>query len=271
VDSDEYMSFNFFPPSALNSTTTRVRPCIDVEMEGVGCRDDGRPVELLRSFGLEFPQGLGAPQSTLAHFIGKQWSDGVYEARRHSRVCEVASRVVVGAHESTPPTPWGDRTVPPEFDWRAFRTLRHRQHGAINYSLPGKVVMNLQMWAAPPGKLEIHRGPAESCFNAGKRRTPDPSASFFRVHHYTGSLEEFMSRPGDGSRTAWNFEKRNNYTMSGHTDEVVGWLESFIERVGPRRAHYLTQGLREWAFQNDVDAWKLYDPANISVDSPYYN
>ena len=262
MDSDEYLSFNFFPSSSLNNT--RIRPCKGVEMEGIGCRDDGLPVEMVRHFGLEFPPRLGANQSTIAHFIGNQWSDHVYDSRRLSRVCEVAPRVVIGASESTPPV----SNLPQEFDWRAFRTLRYRQYGDINGNLPGKVLMHLNNWLPQPGKFEPHRGPG-TCFNAGKRKRPHASASFFRVHHYTGSLEEFLSRPGDGTRTALNFETRNNYSVSGQVDEVFGWLESFIQRVGPRRARYLTQGLREWAFQNDVDAFELQNRTSTSADSPY--
>ncbi len=128
--------------------------------------------------------------------------------------------------------------------------------------------MNLQNWIPKPGKFEVHRGPG-CCFNAGNRAFPDASASFFRVHHYTGTLEEFLSRPGDGTRTASNFEIRNNYSISGQLDEVVGWLESFIHRVGPRRALYLTQELRDWAFQNDVKALELQNRTDVSADSPY--
>jgi hypothetical protein len=165
MDSDEYLSFNFFPPNAPNNS--RIRRCKDVEIEGIRCRADGLPIEMVRHFGLEFPPRLGANQSTIAHFIGNKWSDIVYNSRRLSRVCEVSPRVFIGARETTPPM----SDLPQEFDWRAFRTLRYRQHSDMNHFLPGKVLINLHNWLAPPGKFGAHRGPG-TCFNAGKRRVP---------------------------------------------------------------------------------------------------
>ena len=82
--------------------------------------------------------------------------------------------------------------------------------------------MNLQNWKTIHRRLEPHRGPGY-CFNAHKRNVPDASLSFFRVNHYSGSLEELLSRSSDfGRRSVDLFMTRNEYNVSGQSEEVVG-------------------------------------------------
>ena len=258
MDTDEYISYNVFP---RDPTNTGLRPCRNVRLDNLPCRDDGFPVEMMRYFGLEFPPRLGDPESTIAHFIGKHWNDTVYNARHMSRICDVMPRLQIGAKETGP----HGQTLPEDFDCREFRTLRYRQPGEERNALPGKAIMNLQNWKTVGRRLTPHRGPGY-CFNADKRSVPDASLSFFRVNHYSGSLEEFLSRSSDGKRSVDLFMKRNAYSVSGQSDEVVGWLKSFIQRVSPHRALYLTQGLRKWAFKNDAKLVDAHRGANTTSE-----
>lgn len=264
MDSDEYISYNFYNETAGNENNPPVRVCKRVNVsEHVKCRTDGVPANMMRHFGIEFPKTIvGAINgdetkpslpTTIAHFIHKYWNDTVVRARDRSNVCDVLPRVQLGVKTPTHPIP--QSAVPPsEFDVHEFRTMSHREHNEIRNDLPGKAMLNLKNWNSKyfggRDMMDIHRG-TQDCFNAKMRKRPDPSLSFFRVHHYTGYLHEFLSRPGDSRRTAEAFAERNDYNVTGNTNEVTAWLTSFVQQVGPQRALYLTQGLRQWAIDND--------------------
>jgi hypothetical protein len=246
------MSYNFFPRTDAVINSKRHHNCKNVHVPGVAaCRNDGYPVDMMQYFGIEFPRQLGDPNSTIAHFIDRFWNDTVYDHRSGSRVCDVAARANIGSYENdTILLP--KQSLPPNFDVRQFKTLRYRFHDHLLLAKkPGKVIMNLQRWS---GRflLEVHRGNSH-CFNAKRRNAPESALSFFRVHHYTGSLEEFTATK---RRTVESYQVRNKFLIFGHAMEVRGWLESFIRRVGPVRAHYLTQGLREWAYRSDYEYFR---------------
>jgi hypothetical protein len=246
------MSYNFFPKAIEVISNKSYHSCRYVNVPGISaCRNDGYPVDMMQYFGIDFPRRLGDAQSTIAHFIHKFWNDTVYDHRHGSRVCDVAARTIIGSYENNSIL-LPKLELPPTFIIDSFKTLRYRFHDHLLLDKkPGKAIMNLQQWDGKY-RLEIHRGNSQ-CFNAKQRKTPEASLSFFRVHHYTGSLEEFSLKPPSQRRSIESFQFRNNFQISGHVNEVMGWLESFIRRVGPSRAHFLTQGLREWAYRADVD------------------
>jgi hypothetical protein len=245
------MSFNFYPTSVAEKNNTSYHNCENLDVQGIaGCRDDGYPIEMMQHFGLEFPRQLGDPSSTIAHFIDRNWNKNVYRGRKGSRTCDIAARVVIGNHENSN-TPL-ELDIPKLFHVDNFRTLRYRYHDHLSLTqLPGKAILNLKKWKGK-NRLGVHRGNL-NCFNAKERAYPEPSLSFFRVHHYVGSFEEFMMKPSSHTQTLESFKARNKIQISGQVKEVTGWLRSFIRRVGASRANYLTQGLRSWAFRSDLE------------------
>jgi hypothetical protein len=184
--------------------------------------------------------------STIAAFIHEYWNQTVVEARDGSNVCDVMHRVRMKSIE--PPL---RVNLPPGFDYREFRTLRYLSHQEIRNLAPGKAILNVQVWE-PGGKpLTTHRA-TESCFNAKIRNRAEPSLSFFQAHHYSGTYEEYLSRPGDGRKNNESYLSANNFTATGISNEMQWWLERFIKRVGHHRALFLTRGLRKAAFENDA-------------------
>jgi hypothetical protein len=264
MDSDEYISYNFYNDTVAKEKKPAQRVCQRVSFwadDTFKCRSDGEAVHMMRYLGIPFPDtivgssisaGTKSP-ATISHFIHQYWNDSVIKIREGSDVCDVLPRIQIGVKNSSIPLPAAAATSLPEtFHANQFRTISNREHNEMRNNLPGKAMLNLQNWRGNQ-RIDIHRGPASLlCFNAKKRRRPEPSLSFFRIHHYTGSLEEFMSRPGDTRRTAAIFAERNEYHVAGNTNEVTVWLSSFIKQVGPKRALYLTEGLRKWATANDA-------------------
>ena len=182
----------------------------------------------------------GTHNSTFAHYWEDHWSDLMAWHEWHNRPCIVLPRIQMQAQDSNESIV---SMIPPGFNVNAFHTIRYRKHGDRQNKIPGKSILNVS------GDF-----PREAFINNPHRvlsrakckgeRIAKNSDSIFRVQHYTGSPEVFLSREG---RRADQFDERNSHDVRGETFEAVGWLKAFVRGVGKRKARELTEGLREWA------------------------
>lgn len=203
------------------------------------CRSDGSPFHMLQYLNLSLPK-LG--EGTIAGFMS-QLPNNTIEGRPGSQFCEIVPRTNVFAGSALNSTN-ESAILPAEFSYTDFRTLRERLCGSPR-RLPGKSMLNLDQWAGRH-PIRIHRA-SKRCFGYGGM---EPSLSFFRVHQYTGTLDEFLV-PTIPTRTEAYFHARNeNYAAEGRVGNLVGWLQSFIHRVGRRRAYHLTVNLQQQAVKN---------------------
>jgi hypothetical protein len=193
-------------------------------------------------------------QVTISQYIAGQVRLG--NPRWTTLPCVLLPRVILnGAVESTPEEVAA--RVPNGFDPMHFHTLRYRFHGPKQQiNKPGKSLVNLVGFdnrkIFNPHKVMAKKCTSETPF-------PDFSDSDLRVHHYTGSLELYLSRPEDSRRSVQEFLSRNG-NVTGSDDSVRGWLSAFVSLVGKENAFHLTEQLREWAIKEDKisqDMWKL--------------
>ena len=179
------------------------------------------------------------PAPTLAQYISSMRGKIV---DYYLRYCIVIPRVAFGAEEST--LAQVSAQVPSTFDPLHFVTLRFRKHSLKSgTALPGKSLVDVSRYdpAARPIR-NCHRVLRDDC-QSGTH--PLFEESLFRIHHYTGSEEQFTARAG---RSQGLFESRSNFTVSGESDEVRGWLQAFVDQVGQKKAFELTEGLLAVAY-----------------------
>jgi len=158
--------------------------------------------------------------------------------------CVTFPRVFFGARESTDEEV--SRDVPAGFNGTAFQTLRYRKFAFLHK--PGKSIVDATRYDGRG--YEVHRVMMEKCSSP----TPYPSLfdALFRVHHYTPSLQVFLSRPNDSRRDEKDYALRTNFEPQGADDGVRGWLSAFVRSVGTDNALDLTERAIAKAFSEDA-------------------
>jgi len=192
---------------------------------------------------------FGTPNSTLAHFLQSQLDYLIRDNNWNKLPCWVLPRSQWGAQEADPDdyASLQKTYLKLGLNISNFHTLRFRKHGMMQNKLPGKPIVDVSRY--DPFRYNVsnphrpYRG-SNLCKGGPFVKAFD---NVFRVHHYTGTAEVFLSRPG---REIHMFMERQPEVV-GKDDGVVGWLESFARRVGKDRAKQLTEGLRAWAFETD--------------------
>eukprot|EP00540_Astrosyne_radiata_P009728 CAMPEP_0116840616 /NCGR_PEP_ID=MMETSP0418-20121206/10461_1 /TAXON_ID=1158023 /ORGANISM="Astrosyne radiata, Strain 13vi08-1A" /LENGTH=766 /DNA_ID=CAMNT_0004470937 /DNA_START=167 /DNA_END=2464 /DNA_ORIENTATION=- len=162
------------------------------------------------------------------------------------RPCSTFARVNFGPNEST--AEQLANQTPEGFDPMSFVTMRYRKHKKKQNTSPGKSIVNASGYRPNMRVGNPHRVLKDDCaWDVFVRHAEVP----FRVHHYMGSLEMFISRPGDTHRSKKEYQRRTVGPYRWQDDTIRGWLQSFVDRVGKKRAWEFTQGLRKWAFADD--------------------
>jgi hypothetical protein len=241
TDTDEYLTFNNFnenegPPAKCGKKKTHdiadIQECFKKYEKNITAGVHPR--------GLLPTQVVGQPHApTLAQYISSMQGKII---DYYLRYCIVIPRIAFGAAEST--LAQVSAQVPPTFDPLHFVTLRFRKHALKRGTVsPGKSLVDVSRYdpAARPIR-NCHRVLRDEC-QSGTH--PLFEESLFRIHHYTGSKEQFTTRAG---RSKGLFEYRSNFTVSGESDEVRGWLQAFVDKVGQQKAFELTEGLRAVAY-----------------------
>jgi hypothetical protein len=190
---------------------------------------------------------VGAPNSTVAHYLSSHRMDEVYELdKNYQRPCLIFPRWLYGAFDSDSNT--AKLNVPQGFNVSNFNTLRYRKQGKFQ---AGKAIVNVAAYDPDRNWVDNPHKPYKKKLCSWNSIWSRKDA-IFRVNHYTGSLQAFLS--GRPDRTAEQFHARN--IIDGKEKyETVGWLDSFANQLGHKLAYDLTEGLRAWAFASDADAF----------------
>lgn len=165
--------------------------------------------------------------------------------------CILVPRLQFGASESTQEE-ISHRLPASKFDPMKFHTMRYLKHGPRHPypAWPGKSIVHAGLYNNTV-ITNPHKVLETNC--SSKTPFPDYADMDLRINHYTGSLELFLSRPGDSRRSKEDFEKRNS-NVAGSDNTIQGWLHNFVDLVGRDRAMELTENLREWAAMSDAKA-----------------
>lgn len=281
LDTDEFLSFNPYRPGEGNPYDCTgklpysiVRQQQQQHQQPQHCENANTTSPLsycqIRS---RLPTIGGRSNSTVAHLLHSslvtheliQLEQSLhvtqYLQSTHANWCWVLPRYMFGAWESDPIVVNTPSILPSsDFDPQHFRTLRFRKSKYMPFGcmmMPGKPILDVSR-APPPNKYWDIGNPHKP------HRACHPGVAFvshfsnvLRVHHYTGTKEEYLIRRGPGLE--FQFEDRNN--VSGvrhdvdHADSIVGWLSTFANRVGVERAYDLTMGLRKWALADAARAF----------------
>jgi hypothetical protein len=228
VDTDEYIAFNNFQ---------------DTSQYDDSAHDNFRQLNLTH----RYPE-------TVASFL--QHNQDRLEQNLNYSYCMYLPRVQHAAIEVNPTFPHG-------FHEKHFSTVQYPVHAsAADSKLLGKTLVdvskiNTNVIGNP------HRINLGECYGAEQGRFADPSKALFRVHHHLGSVSDFLSRPGDPSRSLKIFQKRNatgakgwsssnNWHHDYSTRSMHWWLISFFNRFGSDKAMALTTKLREQAIKENA-------------------
>jgi len=240
IDTDEYLSFNYFNRITKDGIFDKSKesfPCRTAP--GRICRKDGSPYQMLDELKIKYEE----QPETVASFLDRNREQ--LQSLNYSN-CMYLPRLQHGAIELSHIPKARNDSIPQELRVEDFHTLRFPFHSGSMYW--GKSIVKITDELNPALIHNPHFIQKDNCFGSSTSfKFAEPSRSFFRVHHHTGSLEDFLSRPGDLSRTVDNFQKRNSSVVKGESRDTFWWLVSFINRFGMANAMLLTQELREWA------------------------
>jgi hypothetical protein len=250
LDTDEYLTYNHFDPDEGQPQWYDRMSTLSVPERSILTQQFNASIESGEHPRQRLPQ-IG--EVTIAQYIADQVRCGNPRWTKFS--CVLLPRVQFGAVESNPEQV--ALRVPNGFDPNSFHTLRYRFHGPKQQAnKPGKSLVNLVGFdnrkIFNPHKIMAKKCTSETAF-------PDFSDSDLRVHHYTGSLDLFLSRPEDSRRNVQEFLSRNG-NITGHDDTIRGWLSKFVSLVGKDEANSLTKQLQGWARKEDelsLQRWKI--------------
>lgn len=249
VSDDEYIIFNYFdsnegvPNRCESANETKTLECYQSFLTRL--REGSDPRARLPSI----------RNKTVAHFIASERNkDPLWNFS-----CVVLPRVIFGGIDSTlEELPKG--AAPFGFQNRSLHTTRYLKHEPKKNQWPGKSIVDITRFDQK--KLEnVHIASHSKCNNGwgagwGVQHYADVP---LRIQHYTGSLEQFLSRAGDYNRNGKNYQLRQKGVTGNLTDfSMIGWLHAFVDIVGKRKAVDLTEGLRSWALKNDIMARKKF-------------
>jgi len=251
IDSDEYLTFNNFDEN-------EGKPIFWSESLNATARQ-----ELIRKFQKQIQthahHRLYLPkvgEMTISEYIsqtakGTSTTNTNGNSHWNHHPCILVPRVQFGATESSY-NEISSQIPYEEFDPMKFHTFRYLKHGPRHPypAWPGKSLVHAGWY----NNIEItnpHKVLKNNC--SSKSPFPDYADMDLRIHHYTGSLELFLSRPGDSRRSKEDFEKRNS-NVFGSDSSLQGWLRVFVDHVGKKKALELTEHMRDWAFGEDARA-----------------
>lgn len=243
LDTDEYIAFNNYDDKRSNDTYSKY---------------DDSAKETVEQLNLTYrhPEAIASFLHRNQHGLNKQL-DYSY--------CMYLPRVQHAAIEVLPSTNQS-LALPLTFhEQDDFYTFRYPIHAnADDSKLLGKSIVDVQH-TNPNVIGNPHRINLNECYGAEHgRRFADASKAFFRVHQHIGSVEDFLARPGDPSRSMETFWKRNATGALGwsyfvdsdrhQTQSMKWWLASFVNQFGVEMAMALTSDLRDWATKGNEAA-----------------
>jgi hypothetical protein len=242
VDSDEYLTYNTFRPNQPDNKCWGSKNWSECKIDLVQQIKNGTHIQG------RVPKKIGRQNETIAHWIANEKD----EAFQNNHTCVVFSRTNFGAKDTEFEKIQGS-VVPDGFDVNAFHTLRYMKHGVpgrigsqSKIPFPGKPLIDVSKYDGKYLFKNPHRPFHDQCVGEVVPRT---DVWALRVHHYSGTLETFTSRP---ERTQEQWEKKNNYIVAGEDGSLAGWLHEFVKLVGKDKAFELTQGARGAAYKESM-------------------
>eukprot|EP00562_Extubocellulus_spinifer_P008742 CAMPEP_0178512180 /NCGR_PEP_ID=MMETSP0696-20121128/22753_1 /TAXON_ID=265572 /ORGANISM="Extubocellulus spinifer, Strain CCMP396" /LENGTH=349 /DNA_ID=CAMNT_0020141993 /DNA_START=210 /DNA_END=1259 /DNA_ORIENTATION=+ len=171
---------------------------------------------------------FGNSSMTVSSFMHSEKDNFSHQA------CLLLPRTLFGPHETSPDDAARLEPPPAGINASLFQTLRFRIHESWEKrtGLGKSIVDSSQYDAASDPPIGVHRVLRKRC----------PDNDVFRLQHYVGSLEVYMSRPNDHRRTLGKFQRTvQAFIPGGSNDDLRGWLSAFSKNVGLQRAIRLTQ------------------------------
>jgi len=274
IDTDEFLTFNYYIDSEGNYTydwLDEIAHSLD-EWSADGGHIDyyNESVKALDGIHNNFRERMDSGEhpraklpkvgtSTISQFISAQERTNMSAWKKYP--CVNQPRLTFGSLEdSNTSLP----TIPASFDPLAFQTIRHPFHENPSNWNTGKSIVDASRY---DGRLpkSCHHVMNEACYPA---LWPQLRESTLRIHHYTGSSEDFL-RIGDNFRGEKMFQDRNKLVDGTYYDNSVqSWLQAFLDLVGEKKALEVTEELRAWAIKNNEEVSAAVELGNFTY--PFY-
>ena len=245
LDSDEFLTFNNYHPNeeapGRCHRTSNPQKCEDDFYFSVNSTGPRSRLPLVG-------------QKTIAHFMHSEqqlFQQGIVKQEPEflQFQCLCLPRVMFGGLEDDD-TNQQSQLPSPKFNASHFYTLRFHKHRDKHAQSACKSIVNVLRYNGVK-IVSPHKALRKLCNTAGP--FPRYEDSLFRFQHYTGSLEDFISRPGDAHRSTDQYNYRNNFTVAGKDESLQGWLEAFSRQVGLNKALQLTEEIRAWVYESEKE------------------
>ena len=248
IDPDEFLTFNpvaddddkcIFDKKGDSFSVSYPKNCNETENPNLIKRGDGeRTTIALWKKRVKLPTNLAS--KTIAEYMQEHphiWS-------RFN--CHIFPRLQFGSEQESNKTIL-NKHMPSNIYAQNFTTLSffsHGKKGNFRTNKWAKCIIDVSRLHNNVTKYDV-RSPhylTKNCGGEKKGDTPHDRA-LFRVNHYVGNMESFLSK-NDFHRDEDMFNKKaiyNNYTSY----QMQGWLLPFVKSVGRERAVMLLEGIGE--------------------------
>lgn len=256
VDVDEFLAYNAYDPDS------------PMEKSNYNCMS--KPKENRSSCVKEYHTYMQSEEQKEKHVrnrvkenqtIGDYLNDTINDLltwdQSFERPCWVLPRIPIPAYEANGQN-INNSTI-------HLNTLRFRYHAEYDQGVLGKTVLNLQRFNLTPGTNLPRASNCHKVYEAHCRGGPFAKydTNVLRVHHYTGSLEDWLTR----GKVAIGHHHRQvkNISTLIESHEATWWWPAFRQQVGTDKAMRLTKGLKKWAIDEYTEAFGLKRTQNDTL------
>jgi hypothetical protein len=250
IDADEFLTYNSYTPDEQS-----IYHCGGDKVARQNCIKEHHVYMQSKEQQVAHIRNRVKAHKTVSAFINESMDDILKWDPTFEWPCWVLPRFILTAHE-----PDGTNRSTSHLNTLRFRTTAQYDQG-----YPGKSIANLQAFNVSPGSRLPKASTCHKVFETGCRGGPFAKyeMNFLRVHHYTGSLEDWLVR---GKEASGHHERQSSMGSDIiETDEATWWWPAFREQVGTEEAIRLTKGLREWAIQEYQAAYGKGKNANATL------
>ena len=214
------------------------------------------PNELQMFLRIYLPVTFG--EQTMHQFI-KEMPDSHYKRRP----CITIPRLLISGQEQNDTSTIYNK-VPQGFNPKHFNTLRffyHGKKGSYSVNKFGKAIVDVSIIKERSlfGRTIAwgHR-PLRECGPPAVEKPPHET-SLFRINHYLGSMEAFLSRTDERRSVQKYLNNSKDKPLLSY--DMQGWLQSFVHEVGYDKAKELLHGVGKIDF---------VDSASVSSNEKIY-
>ena len=131
-------------------------------------------------------------EKTIARFISEMEKEG--NAWVSTKPCFVVPRVLIGPEESSPETV--RKYAVDGLDPMTYHTLRYRKFKSKILPYTGKCLIDASRYTGSPIVANPHKILPRYCIGDPRQSI---ASALFKVHHYTGSFETFITHRGNNN------------------------------------------------------------------------